>query len=140
MSGIAGRCLCGKVTIRLTGCRREVSACHCAMCRRWSGAATWGFEAAAADVRIEGRVKSYRSSPFAERAFCPECGTHLWIRDDGKAYEFTPGLFDDASGFLLSREVYADRAFACVRLEGSHERVTRADYERSHLFVEGDGT
>ncbi|MBM9593793.1 GFA family protein [Rhodobacteraceae bacterium MCCB 386] len=113
-------------------------ACHCSMCRRWSGAAMWGFATPADAVSVSGGIARYRSSAFAERAWCPECGTHLWIRDDGADYELTPGLFDDAADMPLDREVYADRAFACVRLAGDHPKVSRADYERDNPFVEGD--
>ena len=98
--------------------------------------ATWGFDAPADAVRVTGPVATYRSSSFAERAFCPTCGTHLWLRDDGRDYELVPGLFEGAAGFALSREVYADRAFAAVPLAGDHVRVSRADYESSHPFVE----
>ncbi|WP_254813745.1 GFA family protein [Rhodovulum sp. ES.010] len=114
-----------------------VSACHCAACRRWTGAAMWVVTAAAEDVRVTGEVAAFRSSPFAERAFCPVCGTHLWIRDDGGDYDLMPGLFDAAAGFALDREVYAERALACVRLQGSHARVSQAAYEACHRFVEG---
>ncbi|MEX5728167.1 hypothetical protein Ga0609869_001520 [Rhodovulum iodosum] len=133
-----GHCLCGAVRITAIPSSQAASACHCAACRRWTGAAMWAVEAAAAEVRVTGEVRTYRSSPLAERAFCPACGTHLWIRDDGKDYDLMPGLFDAASEFPLSHEVYADRAFACVRLAGSHPRASRAEYENSHPFVEGD--
>lgn len=58
----------------------------------------WVVTAAAEDVRVTGEVAAFRSSPFAERAFCPVCGTHLWIRDDGGDYDLMPGLFDAAAG------------------------------------------
>ena len=124
-----GACLCGGVTIQVAGPVEAPSACHCATCRRWSGAATWGFEASARDVRVAGEVATYRSSSFAERAWCPSCGTHLWFREDGRGYELVPGLFDEAASAPLAREVYADCAFACVRLAGDHERVLQEEYE-----------
>jgi hypothetical protein len=98
----------------------------------------WGFAAPAHAVRVTGEVARYRSSSFAERAWCPACGTHLWIRDDGADYDLVPGLFDEAARVPLKREVYADRAFACVRLAGDHPRISRAEYERENPFVEGD--
>ncbi|QIE55540.1 GFA family protein [Pikeienuella piscinae] len=133
---MTGHCLCGAVRLSVAHPVREASACHCAMCRRWSGAAIWGFEAPAEAVTVQGPVETYRSSSFAERAWCRRCGTHLWIRDDGEGFDLTPGLFDDAADFVLTREVYADRAFDCVSLAGGHARVKRADYERDHPFVE----
>ena len=135
---IEGRCLCGAVRISVDAEVAEISACHCSLCRGWTGAAQWGFAVPAASVDIAGEVARYRSSPFAERAWCPTCGTHLWLRDDGGDYELVPGLFEAARDVPLAREVYADRVFACVRLAGDHPRVTRADYERDNPFVEGD--
>jgi hypothetical protein len=137
MSLLEGHCLCGAVTLRAGSHGSTVSACHCAMCRRWTGAAMLVFEAAAEDLAVSGPVKTYRSSDFAERAWCALCGTHLWIRDDGKDFELMPGLFDAARDMPLTREVYADRAFACVTLAGDHPRLTATEYEADHRFVEG---
>ncbi len=99
----------------------------------------FGFNAPPDAVTVEGPVRSRASSSFAERAWCGDCGTHLWFRERGADYELSPGLFDDARSFPLVREVYADRAFAGCRLAGKHERITRADYEADHPNVdEGD--
>lgn len=135
---IEGRCLCGAVRISIETLPKGASACHCSMCRRWTGAAFWGMIAPEHEVRVTGEVARYRSSDFAERTWCPACGTQLWFRDDGAAYELMPGLFDAAAEIPLAREVYADRAFACVPLAGDHARVSRADYEKDNPFVEGD--
>ncbi len=88
---------------------------------------------------VEGPVRTRASSPFAERAWCGECGAHLWFREHGKDYELSPGLFDEARSLPLVREVYADRAFAACHLAGEHRRVTRAEYESDRPHVdEGD--
>lgn len=98
----------------------------------------FGLVAQDEDVTITGPVCRYRSSSFAERAWCGTCGTHLWIRDDDATeYEFMPGLFDGARDVPLVREVYADRAFAYVPLAGTHDRVSAEDYEAANPFVEG---
>ena len=133
---MTGKCLCGAVTITIGAHAGVASACHCSMCRRWTGAVQWGFEAPVDGVEISGAVGLYRSSEFAERAWCKNCGTHLWLRDIDAAYEFVPGLFEDARDMPLAREVYADQAFACAALAGDHHRVTRAKYEASNRFVE----
>lgn len=135
--GIEGRCLCGAVTLYLGRHAEAVSVCHCSMCRRWTGFAMAVVAAGAEEMRVEGPVARYRSSEFAERAWCERCGTHLWVRDDGGDYDVMPGLFEAAQDFPLVREVYADRAMASARLAGEHPRVTAADYEASHRFVAG---
>jgi hypothetical protein len=142
MNGMAevlkGHCLCGAVTITVSAHEHSASACHCSMCRRWTGSALWLFYAHPQDVTVSGPVKTFRATSFAERAFCEVCGTHLWMRDDdGADYELVPGVFDTARDMALSREIYADKAYACVTLKGDHARVTKADYEARKPHVEG---
>ena len=133
-----GRCLCGAVTVsaRLAD---EISACFCTMCARWSGSAMMGIQAPADSVTVTGPVKTYRSSSFAERAWCDRCGSALWLRDIGKDYEFMPGLFKNAGGARLTRIVYADCAPEGWDYAGTPQRVSRDDYETSNPHVrEGD--
>lgn len=144
MSAITGRCLCGAVTITVAGEHdTRVGACHCRMCQRWSGGLFLCFEAGASAVTVTSEVAHYRSSAFAERAFCPRCGSHLWLSDvdDGgepKSYELMPGLFDAARGWPLRSEIYVDRAMASVHLLGDHPRKSLAEYEAENPFIEGD--
>lgn len=143
-TGLVGRCLCGAVTLTVAGRHEaQVGACHCRMCQRWSGGLFLCFTAEASAVVVQGDVTRYRSSPFAERAFCPRCGSHLWFNDvqpggQPSSYELMPGLFDEARGWPLRSEVYVDRALSSVRLAGDHRRKSRAEYEASNPFVEGD--
>ncbi len=144
-AALTGRCLCGAVTVTVAGAHDpRIGACHCRMCQRWSGGLFLCFNAQAEAVTIAGEVRSFRSSPFAERGFCSVCGSHLWFRDlaeDG-AYssniELMPGLFDAARDWPLRSEIYTDRAMASVRLAGDHERATRAEYEAHNPSIEGD--
>ena len=137
---MTGHCLCGAVTVRVAGPHDpRPGACHCQMCQRWSGGLFLCFNADAAGVTVEGPVTSYASSDFAERAFCPVCGSHLWMRDNtGATYDLMPGLFDEARDQPLRSEVYADRAMASVRLQGDHRRATQAEYEQKNHHVAGD--
>ena len=143
-SAITGRCLCGAVTITVAGEHEaRVGACHCRMCQRWSGGLFLCFSADASAVAVTGEVTRYRSSPFAERAFCRRCGSHLWFSDVGdggepKSYELMPGLFDAARDWPLRSEIYVDRAMASARLAGEHRRKSRAEYEAENPFVAGD--
>lgn len=132
MTELLGHCLCGSVRIAVNAHEGAASACHCDNCRRWTGAAFWGFEAPADAVTVTGKVANYRATSFSERGFCPVCGTHLWIRDDSGPYDLMPGLFDAARTMPLSHEVYADSAFACVSLAGTHARISKEHYERDH--------
>ena len=141
-SAITGHCLCGAVSITVSGQHDpRVGACHCRMCQRWSGGLFLCFTAAA--VTVTGEVTRYRSSAFAERAFCPRCGSHLWFNDveeggEPECYEFMPGLFDAARNWPLRSEIYVDRALASVHLVGDHRRKNRAEYEAENPFIQGD--
>lgn len=137
---LTGHCLCGAVTITVDGEHvPSPGACHCRMCQQWSGGMFMCFEAHANAVHVAGDVMRYASSRFSERAFCPSCGSHLWMRDidqpDGN-YELMPGLFDTAQDWPMRSEIYTDRAIA--PLAGDHPRATKAQYEAKNKFVEGD--
>jgi hypothetical protein len=113
------------------------------MCQRWSGGLFLCFRANASAVTVTGEVTRYRSSSFAERAFCPRCGSHLWFNDveeggEPRSYELMPGLFDASRAWPLRSEIYVDRALASVRLSGDHRRATRAEYEARNRFIAGD--
>lgn len=89
-------------------------------------------------MEVTGEVALFPSSSFAERAFCPTCGSHLWFRDIDKPdlhYDLMPGLFDQASDWPMRSEIYSDLAPAYVRLEGTHLRKTQAEYEATNAFV-----
>ena len=137
---IEGKCLCGAVTIRIDGPHDpRPGVCHCRMCQRWSGGAFMAFNASAKAVTISGEVRLFQSSTFAERAFCPVCGSHLYSRDlDSDTYELMPGLFDAARDWPLRSEIYTDQALASVQLRGAHNRATAAEYEAKNKFVEGE--
>ncbi len=143
-SAITGHCLCNAVTITVAGAHDpRVGACHCRMCQRWSGGLFLCFKADVSAVTVTGDVTSYRSSAFAERAFCPRCGSHLWFHDvadsgDPQSYELMPGLFDAARNWPLRSEIYVDRALASVHLLGDHPRKGRAEYEAENPFIQGN--
>jgi hypothetical protein len=130
---IQGHCLCGAVTVRVKGHDPRVGACHCRMCQRWSGGLFLSFNAE--EVEAEGPVVRHQSSPFAERAFCGTCGSHLWMRTtEGE----DAGCFEESRDWPMRSEIYTDRAPAYVRLAGDHRRATRADYESKNPHIEGD--
>lgn len=138
---IEGHCLCGAVSVRVTGHGGFIGACHCRMCQRWSGALFVSFNAPADAVTVTGEVTRYQSAPFAERAFCPRCGSHLWMRNteaDDSSYDLMPGLFDAARDIPLQSEIYTDRALPGLALAGDHRRATRAQYEARNPHLEGD--
>jgi hypothetical protein len=138
---LSGQCLCGAVRITVAGTHDTgVAVCHCHRCQRWSGGLYATFNAPAASVTVTGPVTHYRASSLAERAFCPTCGSNLWLRDheEGAKFELIAGLFAGASAFPLVSEIYTDQAPAYAPLTGDHPRTTAADYEADNPAVQGD--
>jgi hypothetical protein len=78
-----GGCLCGALRYRAGSDPLRVVHCHCGSCRRTSGAAFMTFVHFAADqfAWTAGRPKRYRSSPAAERGFCPVCGSTMSMHE-----------------------------------------------------------
>ena len=77
----SGQCLCKKVTIHATQFAPHVDACHCEMCRKWSGSALLAVDCGS-KVTFEGQqhISCFNSSEWAERGFCKHCGTHLFYK------------------------------------------------------------
>lgn len=78
MAERTGGCLCGAVRYRLTAEPKYVTHCHCADCRRSTGApfVTWASVSQAHLVWEQGEPRTIQ---WAERlrTFCPHCGTAL---------------------------------------------------------------
>lgn len=124
-----GRCLCGAVTFEADGVANEFQACHCAMCRRWSGGAPF-FSAYADAVRFSGEAAlgRFASSARAERGFCKACGTILFYRFRATGrYELSVGAFDDPSAFVLTQEIFVDQKPTSYALAGDHPRLTESE-------------
>ncbi len=79
-----GGCHCGEVRYELVGEVAHATLCHCSLCRATTGApaVAWCSVEATNFRFIRGLPRSYRSTPFGTRTFCPTCGTQLTFRDD----------------------------------------------------------
>ena len=107
---VTGHCLCGAVRITLPEGPKTVGICHCGMCRRWSGGPTLAIEAGK-EVEIDGRehIGTYRSSDWAERAFCKVCGCNLYYRlVEAGSYAVCAGLLEDQNDLSLTSQIFID--------------------------------
>ncbi|MGB7205115.1 MAG: GFA family protein [Anderseniella sp.] len=96
----SGGCQCGAIRYRITAKLEGAGLCHCRMCQKASG------NLALPLVRVpnialqwtRGKPAEYRSSPIVARGFCNQCGTPLYMLEDGDlAYEITIGSLDNPS-------------------------------------------
>lgn len=123
-----GKCLCGAVSFTAEDVKPDVSACHCRMCQRVSGGIFITTPAHGLIFEGEEHISNYRSSDWAERAFCNICGTHLFYRIVGTdEYDMCIGTFDDPSDFTLTSEIFIDRKPDAYALAGEHPRLSEAE-------------
>ena len=110
-----GGCLCGAVRFKAGLTKREFGACHCEMCRRWTGSALLGMTVPEGNVVWVGEehIASRQTSAWAMRAWCRECGSNLYFKvtvqnEWSGNVELPIGLFDDANGLTMANEIYID--------------------------------
>ena len=91
-----GGCHCGAIRYEVTKEPDDVGACHCASCRKTTGAPVVVFSVyLEKDVTFtKGSRKVYESSSGVHRTFCGDCGTPL-------SYE-SEWLGDAVIGFYVS--------------------------------------
>jgi hypothetical protein len=111
-----GGCQCGAVRFETNGAPKFVANCHCASCRKATGAAfsTWvGFK----DDQVRWTEKQpsfHASSPGVKRGFCAQCGTPLTYAGEkwpGETH-FLIGVFDDPAAFTPNAEVFTEDALS----------------------------
>ena len=93
-----GACLCGAVTVIAAGPPTGVAACHCASCRRHTGAPVAVF----ADYNRDqisfpaARATLYESTPGIRRGFCARCGSTISYQGDNRPnmIHLHVGIFD----------------------------------------------
>jgi hypothetical protein len=79
-----GRCLCGAVTIEVTGEPQGAGYCHCKNCRSWSAGPVNAFTLWKADaVKVTGgedQIGEYNQNENTYRQWCKVCGGHVLAR------------------------------------------------------------
>lgn len=129
-----GHCMCGGVRFTARNVEHEMGACHCSMCRRWTGVAFVGFGVAEADLTVEGaeNVAAYVSSDWAERCFCKTCGSTLWyhltIPDQAQSHFVAVGLLEDSSGMRIGHELFFDKKPESFAFAGETKKTTEAEF------------
>ena len=115
-----GGCMCGRTRFAFQGDPAFVSNCHCAACRRWTGAAMSTFVGGRDDQVAwkGGEPGVYVSSPGVRRTFCQACGTALAYQGakwPGETHLLL-GAFDDPSAFTPTTDVFTEEALDWVPL------------------------
>lgn len=100
-----GGCACGGIRFRCQGDPFFASYCHCADCRKATGAPVSVFVGYGLErVRFNRPPAQRRTSAHVTRGHCPDCGSPLPYADDrlpGELY-ILAGAFNDP-GFIVPR-------------------------------------
>lgn len=123
-----GQCLCGAVSVEATD-HAELTACHCGMCQRWGGGPLMTVHCIGG-LRIDGldAVAVYKSSDWAERAFCKHCGTHLYYRlVPANEYVVPAGLLQQKPALRFVEQIYVDVKPPYYRFADQTRELTEAE-------------
>lgn len=135
---LSGNCMCGAVTVTATASDPVLRACHCEMCRQHNSFAFVNIQTDADSIKISGPVKVFKSSDWAQRAFCETCGSTLWcgMQHDGSC-NLAAGLFPDLGGAKMVQEYFSDDCLIGDGFAGDHQKLTRQ--ETFALFAPSEG-
>ena len=130
----SGKCLCGAVTYQVRDLPKETGACHCDMCRKWSGGVYLGIQVAPEKITFDGEenITKYTSSDRAERGFCKQCGSSLYYQvtapgPHNGTYHIGLGTLDDPSGVVLTGEIFIDTKPQGYAFAGDTHKMTRTE-------------
>ena len=116
-----GGCLCGAVRFEAAGEPLWIAHCHCASCRRNTGAAVATFVGVRRDGFRYGAGKPavYESSPSVWRSFCSACGTPLTYEAARCADEvhINIGALDDPAAFAPTMHVHVAEQLPWLHLD-----------------------
>ncbi|WP_086349371.1 GFA family protein [Candidatus Enterococcus clewellii] len=133
-----GSCLCGSVSFTIKHADPDVSACHCGMCRKWTAGPLLSIDAGHSEnVLFEGieHIGRYRSSEWAERGFCKNCGSSLFYHGlDDDSYYIPIDLLDTVNQAQLTLEIMYDNKPAYYSFSNQTEKMTEAQVYQQ--FVE----
>ena len=112
-----GQCLCGAVSLNVPELSLEAHACHCSQCLTWGGGPAFSVDCGSKVNFIgESNISVFKSSEWAERGFCANCGTHLFYRlIENNQYMVPFGLFEGRPEFEFSSQIFVDEkpSFYC---------------------------
>ena len=107
---LTGTCNCGAVQVEVSEPFVSAGYCHCTRCQRRTGTGSSVSATAASGafcvLRGEDRLRFWRPSDGAEKAFCGDCGSHMFSRNAQGGIGVRLGVLDADPGIRP-----ADRQF-----------------------------
>jgi len=140
---ITGSCLCGGVRFEIDRAAGPFELCHCARCRKRSGAAALPMIAVGtSDYRLVSGsdwIREYVAPilyrpPGYRASFCSRCGSPVPDRDpEGDTIEIPAGLLDGDPGIRPDKHIFVELTPPWDSIEGDLPRLTvRELYEQRY--------
>ncbi len=122
-----GGCLCGDIRYRSSLPPMRGVICHCSMCRKHTGS----FVLACVHFPIDAftwlgpEPTRYKSSAYAERGFCPRCGSSLSIHEDvlPDRVQVTLGSLDEPDHVRIDDHVWTRDRVSWFEIKDDLPRV-----------------
>lgn len=128
-----GGCRCGVVRFEASAEPHHVSYCHCADCRRASGAPVSAFVGFRADaVSFSGEAPKVFENGAASRSFCGNCGTPLAYVDERLENQvwFMLGAMDEPANYKPTLHAYVREQLRYVHMPDGLPRHVGSSVER----------
>jgi hypothetical protein len=121
--------MCGAATFTAVPQDMKGGACHCEMCRKWSGGIFLGVYCGSSVEFASGSpVVTFDSSDWGQRLFCGTCGSTLVWQTKDKAHQTVSApAFDDQNAFPITSEIFIDKKPSTFALAGITDQMTEAD-------------
>ncbi|MGE7369826.1 GFA family protein [Neorhizobium sp. NPDC001467] len=127
--GQQGQCLCGAVRFDALIAKQEFSACHCSMCRRWTGGVFLAVECESVELNERAPLGVYTSSEWGERCFCMACGTTvMWRSKDGAHSAVSLQAFDNPSEFTFASQIFVDEKPSSYSFSNTTRNMTGPEF------------
>jgi hypothetical protein len=114
---ITGGCLCGKVRYEISAQPISTANCHCRTCQKSVGAPHLAIMIVpTSSFTVTGNYKEFitvaASGNAMHRAFCPECGTSLFVRNSGfpEVRPISAVTLDDPSIYKPEKDIWVSDA------------------------------
>lgn len=107
-----GHCHCGTVRFQIDGPVRDVTVCHCSVCRRLHGGAAAYSACAAADlVLVCDTALRWYTHGGADYGFCEVCGSRLfWRREALATISINAACLSQPSGLRTTHHIWVASA------------------------------
>lgn len=124
----SGSCLCGAVSYTFMGALRPSMTYHCTQCRTTSGL-YWSAMQVLTDkftVTKDDGLKWYRSSNTAQRGFCSECGSLMFLQLDKEDTTYiATGTMDGSMGLKTELHIFVADKGDYYDIEDGVEQVAQ---------------